>query len=94
MNSGLLYTLQTTKISLASGVACELFTFNIVSKYSLLLCMSGVAGDLLQTRVMNITGINTVWNYIFGPYCVLNKRFNCDEVFYIMYNCFRYLLYL
>ena len=60
MNSILLYTLQTTKISLASGVACALFTFNIVSKYSLLFCMSGVAGDLQQTHVMNIAGINTV----------------------------------
>ena len=60
INSRLLYALETMKISLASGVAYELFTFNIVSKYSLLLCMSGVAGDLLQTHVMNITGINTV----------------------------------
>ena len=93
MNSRLLYTLQTTKISLASGVACALFTFNIVSKY-LLLFMSGVAGDLLQTQVMNIADINTVWKYIFGSYCVLNKSFNCDEVFYIRYSCFRYLLYL
>jgi len=48
------------KISLASDVACELFTLNIVSKYSLLLCMPRVAGSLLQTCVMNITGINTV----------------------------------
>jgi hypothetical protein len=55
-----IYTLQTTKISLASDVACELFTLNIVSKYSLLLRMPGVAGSLLQTHVMNITGINTV----------------------------------
>jgi hypothetical protein len=60
----------------------------------LLLCMSGVAGDLMQTRLMNITGINTVWKYIFGPYCVLNKSLNCDEGFYIRYSCFRYLLYL
>jgi len=82
------------KISLASDVACELFTLNIVSKYSLLLCMPRVAGSLLQTCVMNITGINTVWKYIFAPYCVLNKSFNCVELFYIMYRCFRYLLYL
>jgi hypothetical protein len=82
------------KISLATSVACKLFMFNIISKYSLLLCVSGVAGDLLQIHVMDIIDINTVWKYIFGPYCVLNWSFNCDEVFYIMYSCFRYLLYL
>ena len=60
MNSRLLYTLQTTNTSLASGVACLLLTFSIVSKYSLLLCMSGVAGDLLQTHALNIAGISTV----------------------------------
>jgi hypothetical protein len=60
----------------------------------LLLRMPGVAGSLLQTHVMNITGINTVWKYVFAPYSVLNKSFSCVELFYIMYRCFRYLSYL
>jgi hypothetical protein len=48
------------QLSLTGGVASKLFTFNIVYKCSLLLCISGVAGDLLQSHVMNITDINTV----------------------------------
>jgi hypothetical protein len=81
---------------MTGGVASKLFTFNIVYKCSLLLCISEVAGDLLQSHVKNITDINTVWKYIFGSYCVLNKSFKCDEfsvLHYVQLVVLGFLLY-